>query len=344
MDQSDLENVINFYQIFEIASDTNTVRQIDLSDADKKDVLAFVNKLANDAKYGESRRQGVFSDDSVVKRNLISSLSDDDNKLSILKIAEHLLFCEYEYNKKNGSFNKIRKGSLLVSSFERNGQSSILIAKIDVENFFETEQLKLLKGLPQNKGVYKTCLVNLRNDVLSDDIYLSDTNKSISHFWWDTFLKCDFIRDSQKNTDLSFSQLSSTLSQVNRVSPVDHAFLKGNLTSYFTTATNFDVQEMVERTVGNYKPEHKDVNSENIKDDLKKVCNNGKFDTSFEIDTTSIKSKLKRTIKIDDDIEVKIKSGDVSKIYHFEHQKTNFIAIKAKCGFGNFRKLDISND
>ncbi|MBM7071589.1 hypothetical protein JQC92_05980 [Shewanella sp. 202IG2-18] len=344
MDQAAPESTIKFYQIFEVASDSNSVRKIDLNDADENDVLAFVTKLANDAKYGTSQRQATFQDSSAVKTNLIASLTDDENKSSISKIAQHLLSCEVEYNSKHGNFNEIRKGSLLVSNFESKGQNSILVAKIDVENFFETEHLRLLKGLPQDKGVYKTCLVNVEVKALGEEIYLSDTNSSISKFWWNTFLECEFIRDSQKNTDLAFSLLSSTLSQVNKVSPVDHAFLKGNLTSYFTTTTHFDPDEMIERIVGNYEPENEDVDTSKIKKDLKKACKSGKFDTSFEIDITPIKSKLKRTIKIDDDIELKIKSGDVSKIYHFEHQKNNFIAIKAKSGYGNFRKLDVSDD
>lgn len=344
MDQAIPESNIKFYQIFEITSDSNSVRKIDLNDADANDVLVFVKKLANDAKYGTSQRQATFLDASAVKKNLIISLTDDENKSSILNVAEHLLSCEVEYNSKHGNFNEIRKGSLLISNFESKGQNSILIAKIDVENFFETEHLKLLKGLPQDKGVYKTCLVNVENNALNEEVYLSDTNSSISKFWWNTFLECEFIRDSQKNTDLAFGQLSSILSQVNKISPVDHAFLKGNLTSYFTTATHFDPYEMVERVIGNYEPESENVSTDKIKEDLKKACNSGKFDTSFEIDITPIKSKLKRTIKIDDDIELKIKSGDVSKIYHLEHQKSNFIAIKAKSGYGNFRKLDVSGD
>lgn len=338
------ESTIEFYQIFEISSDSNSVRKIDLDDADANDVLVFVKKLANDARYGTSQRQATFLDNSAVKNNLINSLIDKKDKSSISKIAEHLLSCEVEYNSKHGNFNEIRKGSLLVSNFENKGQNYILIAKIDVENFFETEHLKLLKGLPLDKGVYKTCLVNVNVNELGQEIYLSDTNSTISKFWWNTFLECEFIRDSQLNTDLAFSQLSSTLSQVNKVSPVDHAYLKGNLTSYFTTATHFNPDEMIERVVGNYEPESKEVNTDKIKDDLKKTCSKGKFDTSFEIDITPIKSKLKRTIKIDDDIELKIKSGDVSKIYHFEHQKNNFIAIKAKSGYGNFKKLDVSDD
>lgn len=56
MAQSAAESTINFYQIFEIASDSNSVRKIDLNDADANDVLAFVKKLANDAKYGTSQR------------------------------------------------------------------------------------------------------------------------------------------------------------------------------------------------------------------------------------------------------------------------------------------------
>ncbi|MBV7264147.1 hypothetical protein KCG43_19220 [Photobacterium sp. WH24] len=344
MEKNAPESTIKYYQIFEIASESNSVRKIDLNDANANDVLVFVKKLANDAKYGSSRRQGSFSDTSSVKKELIASLTDDENQGSILKIAEQLLSCEVEYNSKHGNFNEIRKGSLLVSNFESEGENSILISKIDVENFFETEHLKLLKGLPQDKGVYKTCLVNVENNALNEEIYLSDTNSSISKFWWSTFLECEFIRDSQKNTDLAFSQLSSTLSQVNKVSPVDHAFLKGNLTSYFTTATHFDPDDMVERVVGNYEPESKEVSTDKIKKDLKKACNSGKFDTSFEIDISPIKSKLKRTIKIDDDIELKIKSGDISKIYQFEYKKSNFIAIKAKSGYGNFRKLDVSDD
>jgi len=337
------ESHIHFYQIFEIESDNNSIRNITLHDASNNDVLVFVRKLANDAKYGTSKRQALFSDVSIVQKQLKSKISDDD-KEALEKIATHLLACEVEYNSKKGGFNNIRKGSLLISNFESNGQSSILIAKIDIENFFETEQLKLLKGLPQDKGVYKTCLVNLTDKSLHSEIFLSDTNSTISHFWWDTFLQSEFYRDSQKNTDLAFGQLNSTLSQVNKISPVDHAMLKGNLTSYFTTATHFDVDEMVERVVGNYEAENKDVDTEKLKKDLKKICNTGKFDTSFNIDITPIKKKLKRTIKIDNDIELKIKDGDVSKIYHFEHQKNNFVAIKAQTGYGNFRKLDISND
>jgi hypothetical protein len=343
MEQSKAESNIKFYHIFEIVTESNTVRKIDLHDANSNDVLVFVKKLASDAKYGTSRRQAVFTNNSEVKSHLISSISDK-NQNSIIKIAEHLLSCEVEYNSKKGGFNEIRKGSLLVSHFESSGQNSLLIAKIDIENFFETEHLKLLKGLPQDKGIYKTCLVDVTGSTLKDEVFLSDKNTTISKFWWHDFLSCEFIRDSQKNTDLAFGQLSSTLSQVNNVSPVDHAFLKGNLTSYFTTATHFDVDEMVERVIGNYKPENKDVNTAKIKEDLKKVCSAGKFDTSFDIDITLIKPKLKKIIKIDDDIELKIKSGDVSKIFQFEHQKSNFIAIKAKSGYGNFRKLNVSDD
>ncbi|MFT7008834.1 MAG: DNA-binding transcriptional regulator GbsR (MarR family) [Colwellia sp.] len=343
MEESTPDSTIHFYNIFEIESESNAVRQIELHDASSNDVLVFVKKLANNAKYGQSQRQATFIENSEVKKLLVNAVAED-NQDEIVKIAEHLLECEVEYNSKKGSFNTIRKGSLLVSNFESNNQNSILIAKIDIENFFETEQLKLLKGLPQDKGMYKTCLINISKKTLDTEISLSDTNTTISKFWWHDFLDCDFVRDAQKNTDLAFSRLSSALTHVNKVSPVDHAFLKGNLTSYFTTASHFDVDEMIERVVGSYEPENKDVNTIKIKENLKKTCSSGKFDTNFEIDITPIKGKLKRTIKIDEDIELKIKSGDVSKIYHFEHQRTNYVAIKAKSGYANFRKLDIKND
>jgi hypothetical protein len=338
------ESTIQFYLIFDIASDSNTVRKIELNDASKDDVLRFVKKLANDAKYGKSQRQAMFKVDSEVKKLLSDCLNKTDDLSELALIANHLLDCEVEYNNSKGSFNPIRKGSLLISSFTSNNQTSVLISKIDIENFFETQKFKLLTGLPQEKGMYKTCLVNVNDGIIEEDAYLSDKNSLISKFWWDTFLGCEFIRDAQQNTLEAFNRLSSSLTPVNKISPVDHAFLKGNLTSYFTTATNFDVDEMIERVVGNYEPEDPAVNTSTIKDKLNKTCISGKFDTSFDIDITPIKGKLKRTIKIDDDIELKIKSGDVSKIFHIEHKKSNYVAIKASHGYGSFRKLDIQND
>lgn len=338
------ESTIDFYHIFEIESDSNTVRKIELNDANNNDVLRFVKRLAEDAKYGQSQRQAIFNDDSSVNQSLTNCLSKTNDYSDLALIAKHLLDCEVEYNTNKGNFNPIRKGSLLISAFKNNEQTSLIIAKIDLENFFETQQLKLLTGLPQEKGMYKTCLINSNNGILEEAVYLSDKNSSISKFWWDTFLGCEFIRDAQKNTLEAFNRLSSALTHINKISPVDHAFLKGNLTSYFSTATNFDVDEMLERVVGNYAPESSEVKTSEIKTKLKNTCASGKFDTSFEINVESIKGKLKKTIRIDDDIELKIKSGDVSKIFHFEHKKSNYVAIKASHGYGSFRKLDIIND
>lgn len=340
MESISTENVIQFYQIYEIESDENLIRQINLNDSNIADVLSFIRRLANDAQNGQSQRQAIFKSDSKVN-DLASNCILNNNDLSYLdSIASHLLECEVEYNGEKTSFN-IRKGSLLISNFESKGENYLLIAKIDVENFFETQQLKLLKGLPQEKGIYKTCLVKINDNVLEQDVFLSDKNPTISKFWWDKFLCCEFVRDSQKNTEEAFNRLSSTLTYINKVSPVDHAFLKGNLTSYFSTAINFNVDDMLDRVVGGYEPESDKVNTANIKDRLRVTCSSGKFDTSFSIDIRPIKKKLKKTIKIDDDIEIRIKDGDVSKLFHFKHRQSYYVAIKAQMGYGDFRELEL---
>ncbi len=331
---------IDFYNIFDIDADSNQKSQIVLSDPADVDILAFVNKMANESRHGDSRRQARLEDHSSLRRLLTTNYIGNESEVND-KIADLLLSCENKYNESKGSFNKIRKGSLLISRFIQDGSKFILIAKIDVENFFEAKNFKLVSGLPQEKGIFKTCLIECKDSSISNDIFLSDKNASISKFWWNDFVQSKFIRDSIENTTQAFNRIQSALTVVNKVSEVDFSILKGNLNAYFTTAKNFNVKEMIDRVVGSYVPESESVDTSVIKKDLEKVCASGKFDTSFEIDISPIKSKIRRIIKIDDDIELKIKSGDVNKIFHLNHKGSNYIAVKALSGYGNFKRLDI---
>jgi len=335
-----LTTQIDFYHIFDIDADAEKANQLILSNPADVDILAFVNKMANESRHGDSRRQAQLIQSSGI-RTLLSNNYVGNESAANSKIADLLLSCEKEYNSARGAFNKIRKGSLLISKFTQDGSGFILIAKIDVENFFEAKNFKLVSGLPQEKGIFKTCLIECNGNSIFDDIYLSDKNPTISKFWWDNFVQCKFVRDSIENTTQAFNRIHSSLTSINKISEVDFSILKGNLNSYFTTAKNFNVKEMIDRVVGSYAPESKDVKTDIIKKDLERICASGKFDTSFEIDITPVKSKIRRIIKIDDDIELKIKSGDVNKIFHLNHKGNNYIAVKALSGYGNFKRLDV---
>lgn len=333
-----MASIIKHYYIFDIQSSTNTIKKNDLSGASASELKDFVIKLANNAKYGHSSRAATLNNLSPVKVAIVKYLADRTDD-SPKEIANHLLDCEVNYNLNKGNFNEIRKGSMLFCEFEEDNQLSILIAKIDIENFFEVNTLKLTSGLPEDKGIFKTCLINLSNNNIDNEIFLADTNASIANFWWNNFLNSSFVRDSTENTANSYAKLNSILTRVKKVSAVDHTILKSNLASYYTTATDFNVTDMVDRVIGNYSPISDKVDTDKIKTDLKNACKAKNFDTSFKIDVTSIKTKLKQTFNIDDDIVVNVKSGDVSKLFHLEVGSQNYVAIKASSGYGDFPKL-----
>ena len=124
--------------------------------------------------------------------------------------------------------------------FKRNGVEMILIAKVDLNSFLDQTDFKKHAGLPFEKRILKTCLVEFAQQNEIAKITVSDTNNA--KYWWKDFLELEEITSDEKNTKLAFNSIDHTLGvQLKRNFPSDYTYLRNNFIGYFRTQPRFFV-------------------------------------------------------------------------------------------------------
>ncbi|WEM44737.1 hypothetical protein PTW35_26140 (plasmid) [Photobacterium sp. DA100] len=276
-------------------------------------------------------------------KNLLNSFmasthTQSDETIST-ELANKLLSAEKATTKKVKQLHTgLKKGTMVICHFQSNNRDCLIISKLDFESFLERDTYTKKLGLPEKNGILKSCVINIENNSMSDNVYLLDSNKSISHFWYDLFLETKPLKDDLLNTKTAFREISRTFVGLSRTSKVDYQQLKNNLISYFSTNSNFTTSDLLDSLIGEYKPVSDKVDLEEIKSKIQSLVVDGKFDGSFVIDDKEIKDKFKQTIKADGGIIISTNKGFNDRIFRKVIDGENYIIIKTNTGLDEVRE------
>lgn len=318
---------INLHNI-DIEMNTPVSKEVNTNDA--KD---YIRKIVEETQNNANKRFFKFPDGATPVLESITRLfgEKDSDKISEIfnnecdKLAYRLLRAEQMTAEKHIGIPRPKKGSLIITMEKLNSDIRITMAKIETEEFLDEINLRLLSGLPTNKKTLKSAIFNIisTEDEFECEIIISDSNSSISKYWYEGFLEVIEIIGDEKNTKLAFAAIDQLISRtVKRYSPSDYTELRNNLVRYFKTQSNFHLDSMIEHVFGDYQINSDEVTIEEVKEKVRKLSEKNSFDTQFKIIPEEIKAKFKKTYKITEQIEIRT-IGHITDLKHMIRSKIN---------------------
>lgn len=344
MDQQ-VTSIISHYSIYDIDNSSSTSSLVSIPTKNESELLNFLRRMAADTRSSNSSRMCLFKDESKLKPLITKLLENNNINEQCKKIADLLAASEFKMNIKIAKLGtEVKKGSLIITRLEIAKQNLLLITKIDIEEFFQTKTMELDKGLPADKGLQKSCLIEIETGNIVEPFSLADSNGKISSFWVNDFVCANYVRDNKQNTEKALQLIGAVLASVNKESPQDHTELRQNLYSYFKTAESYDHTKMIKAVIGDYQPISKELDTSKIQTKLLKLTAASKFDGIFQIDKDVVKTKGKKSYKFEHDIELKANSGDTSSIFHKIIEGQPYVLIKTNAGYQQFKPLTVTEE
>lgn len=333
--------IIEYYSIYDIDVNEKNCKRVNLDSHADTDLLKFLKSVAANTRTSSSKRQASFTEHSQVKLALESVVKNENREKNSLRIAEILLEAEIVYEKIIQRLNKkLKKGSLVITIFTMGNIRLLMLSKIDFEKFLEKDTLESKLGLPEEKALLKSCLIEIEVNSMVENILLADSNGAIAKYWWDEFLKSSLTFTDKENTQKAFSTLEQIISRVKNESPEDHRDLRNNLISYFKTSKSYDNEKMISHVIGDFQPQSKNIDIEIIRKKLTEVPERAKFDGNFEIDPKEVRAKAKKSYDLGNDIELITRSG-TDNIYSITKDNNSYVAVRTKVNLDNFKKIEL---
>jgi hypothetical protein len=303
----------------------------------QEDFVFFVRELARKVNSSNSTRNFTFNDSSQVKISIEKILGTGFLHVDVSNIAKYLYDAETTFSGRY-KISDIKQGNLLISRFKIESDDLLLIAKVDFESFFAKTSFKKEEGLPTEKGLLKAALFKLDNGKLPLLFKIADSNSSISKFWSNEFLDSSPYKSDSENTINAFSMIIKSVNKVLKNSTVDKVALANSVITYFTTRSKFDAGTFVNDAIGNYTCEG-DVVISDVVSEIEKVFKLNKFDGIFSIISSEIKTKMKKTYKLEDDISIVTNQGTKGRIYSKNLGGKKYVLIQSNAGYDQFPEL-----
>lgn len=314
-------------------------------DINKGDIQEYIIDLIDQTNKNKNKKSFVFESDKVEIYTLIKEIFESNFSNEVIdtnsgRIADRLVSKEKSAQERYGHITKIQKGNLIQSVFQQKDKFVFLIAKIELEEFLDSEDFQKQIGLPFENRILKTCLIEVYQYIDEEDqsnyfeiekVYVADSNKRISNYWCSDFLELKELNTDENNTDTAYKCIERVLArETMKKSPQDYNVLRNNLIGYFQTQNDFTINGLVEYVFGdNYEPESDEIDIDKLKTNLFELPEKKGFDTQFGIVKNIIKAR--RVFKVNDKIEIKFKDH-IDRLKHIvfakKDQENKYIYIK----------------
>lgn len=265
---------------------------------------------------------------ATIKKSLKEEIQPDE---ATLIIANRLLDTETKTQERY-KVAEIQKGSLIQSYISINDISMYLIAKVEHNLYLDEMDFKKHIGLPYEKHILKTCLIKLDDQNNFDEIVVTDTNQTVSAYWWNDFLELNRLNSDETNTTLAFKAIEQVLiKKVKTKSPYDYYNLRNNLVGYFKTQTVFVFDNMIENVFGDYEPGVDNLDINELKTTVRELPNKKNFDRNFDIVKSRVNAYVKKSYQVNKCIDINIHDHieDSTMIKSYSEQNgEKFISIK----------------
>ncbi|WP_339065532.1 hypothetical protein [Teredinibacter turnerae] len=281
---------------------------------DDNDFDQYVENIVDDMYQSSSYKSYRFSSGETEVAKQAANMSVDcwDDRSQI--IAKRLLRIEKLAQERVKKMVSLRTGSLVQIYAEVDGQITLIITKVDHNSYLNEVDLKKQLGLPENQRVQKTAIISFEADNSVNDIRINDTNRKISQYWWQDFLETEEIHSSEKNTLTAFNAIDRELHKtVRKKSKSDFWTLRNAVISYFRTNDSCTFENLIETVFDGYQPDSPELKIDDLISKVKELPNKHKFDSQFEISTSSIKARINNQIKLAENLELKF-TGEVQNL------------------------------
>ncbi|TQQ02823.1 nucleoid-associated protein, partial [Vibrio cholerae] len=271
------------------------------------DLGSFLLRVSQETMTSPNKKLYEFEPTSSAQtciKEFLTATTQAEEEISSMNLAKLLLDAEKNTSSRVSQLAGIKKGSMVLCHYETNDINCIIVTKLDFESFLERETYSKKQGLPEKKGILKSCVINIDSGILNKDLYLLDSNGLVASFWSKSFFEANQKINDVVNTKNAYKKISRAFVGLAQKSRVDYQQLKNNLISYFSTNTTFVLSDLLDSLIGNYKPVDPDVDLDTIKDKINKLVTDGEFDGTFSIDDKEIKKQYKQTIKLDGGIVI----------------------------------------
>lgn len=222
------------------------------------------------------------------------------------------------------------------------GAKKFAVVKIDDSEFFDEIDLKLKTGLPVSKNrVQRSAVITFSDKNKIEKLTISGTRNT--SYWFQIFLCAKPILDSKSNTENVWKEVSGFISrEIGDISKADATFFKNDLISYLNHRDTFKFSDIVEM-LETYKPKSEELNKKkaSVVQKLRELPQKArkKFDTEFEILHEALSAKVKRTIILDDNFELRL-NGEIkdlrNKIVAGKENERKFLKIYSDRGYNQF--------
>ncbi|QWQ16694.1 nucleoid-associated protein [Providencia rettgeri] len=303
--------------LFNVSIKDNSVLERTIEHND--DFVRYCKNVLQELVDTKRNKSYKFKDtNELVPRHVVSLIENQDDWEERTKnIAEKLLNVEIDVQARMEHLDiEIQKGALLILLLLIDNEKRFAILKIEHNGFLDENDVKLKQGLPEKTRLQKTCLacINSNNNEI-EQLLISDSGKGISEYWWNRFLSTEELSNSEKNTTNAFMSIDNFLrKEIKDKSPADYWLIRNDTISYFRNNETFAFNDFVEK-IKSHKFENEEL--ENQKDQfitkLNKLPEDNRkgFDTQFELSAKVLKARMKKTIILDENFELKI-NGEIT--------------------------------
>jgi hypothetical protein len=301
-----------------------------------KDVLKGV--------FNSTRGQAYkFASDTEELPTLVTGMMNGGWAVSSEKIANRLLRSEISRQDELGSFVEVKKGSLLQLKVKTDNSRFIIFTKVDHSKYMDEHDSKIHFGLPFEKRVQKTCVLQFDEGSTPSSISIYDSNKKISKYWWKDFLCCESLRSPEHNTKAAFDSIDGLLKRnLKQQSKADYTYLRNSIITHFRSNESIAYDDFVEDVIRSYVPINNNIKINEIADKIKELPINKGFDTQFEVDNRSIKARIKRVVVLAENFELNIK-GDIPDLNTLvdtgEDDEGRYLKIYSEEGYSEFNRI-----
>ncbi|HFQ2071453.1 MULTISPECIES: nucleoid-associated protein [Providencia] len=334
--------------LFNVSIEDNSVLERPLEQ--NNDFVSYCKKVLRELVETKRNKGYKFRDiNELVPSHIVSLIEQQEDWESRTKnIAEKLLSVEIEAQARIERLNKqIQKGALLILLLLIDNEKRFAILKIEHNGFLDENDVTLKQGLPEKTRLQKTCLACVNDSNEIEQLLISDSGTGISEYWWNRFLSAEELSSAETNTRNAFMSIDKLLKdEIKETSPADYWLIRNDTISYFRNNETFAFDDFVEK-VSSHKFENEELEQQKDKfiAKLNKLPEDERrgFDTQFELDEKVLKARMKKTIVLDENFELKI-NGEITdfsnKIKAEIDSVGKYIKIYTDKGYEEFGGID----
>lgn len=267
------------------------------------------------------------------------------------QIAKKLYDVEISVQERIKQLTDVRAGGLLQVKVLHEECVKFVIVKIDNSEFLDEGDLTLKSGLPTSKSrLQKAAVITFNPAGEIDEVIISDSKATITEYWYLYFLVAEQLKDAETNTKNAFNAIEALLTnEVKKVSQVDYWFLRNEIVNHFRNEESLAYDELTAK-VRNHKPETPEF-EEKFEDFVAKFEALPKtaphpFDTQFDLMPNVIKAKIRRTVILDTNFELRL-NGEIkdlsSKIKALSDDGGKYLKIYSEQGYDAFKTKEQQN-